>query len=588
MVSEPTTEVSRDTIELEYQKDPGGPVRKASLNATIISSPLPRPIIQQQSQKVPIKKAGESEVSQATDDEDLIAGIHQILDPPYDLEQLAGLMDVSTELGKDVWAMVTNTVGFGWQLQERYMEEDTRDKYAKEIAGERVMLDRKLMSVHPFESITMIRKKEIFDKHILGNGYLELIENKKGDLVGVSHVYGYQVRLVKKDEEPTKIKVPIVVAEDGYTVQYVDMYYRFRRFVIERVDGRVIWFKEAGDPRVMNKRTGERYPAGSTEVREVDRATSLIHNKVYHPKTPYGVPFYIGASVCISGSRSSEEVNYNSIENNMVPSMFVIVENGQLTDKSIERLKEFAQEKISKQKNRTAFIIIEGETSEEGAPDPAKFRITVEPLASAQHNDQLYQEYDKNNCSKVRQTFRLPSLLVGVTDTYNRSTSDNAKAIADEQVFAPERDDNDHLFNRHVLLRWGARFHELKSNHPNITDDVQLIRLMGIAERSGGMTPRRADRIVKGVFGPNIGPLPKNIDLDVPFSITFAEAQSTPPAGGEQGLPDGTETPNNPSHPEAKSLGSVDPDILLKSLMDLRSQIEKELDAEFEDDDIRG
>jgi hypothetical protein len=115
------------------------------------------------------------------------------------------------------------------------------------------------------------------------------------------------------------------------------------------------------------------------------------------------------------------------------------------------------------------------------------------------------------------------------------NTADTSRDIADEQVFAPDRDEDDEQFNRFVIVGgWDAVYHTLKSLNPNITDDSELIKLMNMAEKSGGMTPRRADRIVRDVFGQNIGPMPKGIDLDIPFTIQFAQAQQGNPAGSTQ------------------------------------------------------
>jgi hypothetical protein len=101
----------------------------------------------------------------------------------------------------------------------------------------------------------------------------------------------------------------------------------------------------------------------------------------------------------------------------------------------------------------------------------------------------------------------------------------------------------------------------LRHNHPNITDDIELIRLMGIAEKSGAMTPRRADRIIRDVFQDDIGPMPEGIDLDKPFSISFAEAQ--------QGM-----TPSEAEPAETEKM--------IEGLLDLRGRIERELDKRFD------
>jgi capsid portal protein len=287
---------------------------------------------------------------------------------------------------------------------------------------------------------------------------------------------------------------------------------------------RLIWFKEAGDPRKLNKCTGEY----SDSVKPDEEATALIHHRVYSPYTPYGVPEWIGALFAFFGTREAEELNYNTLRN-PTPSMFIIVENGVLTPGSITRLKEFI-EQANRSSSMTKAILLEGEPSDEASPNPQQFRIKVEPLTAMQVKDELYQEFTKNGRDTIRQSFRLPPIFVGRADDYTRATADVSRDIADEQVFAPDRDEDDEQFNRWVTIgSWEAVYWTLKSLNPNITSDETLVKMANALEKSGGMTPRLANMIARDVLN-RPAPLPKEIDPDVPYSLQFARAQG---GGGE-------------------------------------------------------
>lgn len=502
------------------------------------------------------------EVSRAIEDEfrALMGGSKQLVPPPFNLAKLVAMRNVSTVLGQAASAMVQNTVGFGYQLRERRFREGARDKLSAEIAHERDDIDEFLASVHPKHSLTQLLKRVVFDKHMCGNGYLEMIEDRGDELVGLNHLHGHTVRMTKMGR-PVRTRVPVVRPSKGYRLEYRNVWHRFRRFVQIR-DHKLVWFKEAGDPRHLDYRTGK----FEDDLPPRRRATSLLHFSLYHPTSPYGVPWWIGASFAVWGSWFAEEVNWTTIRNNNIPAMFVIVENGILTDESTERLAEWVEHQIAGQANYSKFIILEGMASEEGSPNPAAFKIRVEPLHAVQKQDQLYQEYLKNNDHKVQRSFRIPPLYFGDVEAFNKATSDTARTMTDEQVFAPERTDQDHLINRFLLLRRGARFHALRHNHPNITDDIELIRLMGIGERSGAVTPRRADRIMQDVFGDDLGTLPQGIDLDTPYSLQFAQAQGGGGAGG------------------ARTAGDDAGKELLGSILQLRDNIEKELSARLDDE----
>jgi len=533
-----------------HGRDSEGNKRTAILKATFIDSP--------DSNLPPSSNADEPDPFS-----DKRFGKHKILTPRYPLGQLTALKEQSTELTQCIRSMITNTVGFGYQLRERRMPDGVRDKFKEEIEIERLRLTAMLETVHPTQSLTMLRESAKDDQHSNGNGYLELIDNpRNGELVGVNYIRSYEVRLTEQDKKPTKVFVPWVNPARNFTYELKPMSHRFRKFVLLR-HGKPIWFKEAGDPRSLNKQTGEYDENTPPSI----RATSLVHFKVHSTLTAYGIPDWIGNLFSIYGSRKSEELNYTSLTNNMIPSMFVIVENGMLTQASITRLREWTEQQVAASLNRSKFLILEGETLDEGAPAPPNFKIKVIPLAQMQKDDQLFQKYDANNRDKLRQAFRLPPIFVGRSDDYTRATADTSRDIADEQVFAPERSRDDFLINRFILSRWNARFHTFRSNTPNITDDIELIRLLAFAERAGGMTPRRADRIVRDVYGDDIGPLPKGIDLDIPFSISFAQAQQ-----GMQGSSrSGSQSPTLPADQQTGKL--------ISGLLSLRKRIEDELES---------
>lgn len=554
-------DLTRTTKRLKLKgRDKRGKLVNAVLKATIIQ---PRGLSRKQADDADLSDdLGQVDlpVSNAEDEDEfreLVHGRDLLVAPPYNLRTLALLKDNSTELAQAIRAMVVNTVGFGWTLRELPMAEETRQRFQNAIAEERQRITAMLKVVHPQLSFTMLRKMAQEDRHSTGNGYLELISNRRGDLAGVNHAHGHSIRMTRRDHKPTKVTVQRPRPDLGFQLEEVTFNYRFRRFVQIR-DRKLVWFKEAGDPRQLNVKTGEFAKPGQ-DLPLGKRATELIHFKIYNPSTSYGVPVWIGNLFSLFGSRAAEEINFNTLSRNNVPSMFVIVENGTLTEKSIERLQEFVESQIQTAANYSKFILLEGESLEEGSPNPEAFRIRVEPLTNIQQQDELWQKYDQNNRDKIRQAFRLPPIFVGRADDYTRATADTSRDIADEQIFAPERNDDDHLINRFVLSRWGVRFHSFRSNHPNITDDIELIRMMAFAERSGGMTPRRADRIVRDIFGDDIGPLPQGIDLDRPFSLQFAEAQG----GGGQGGAQQQQTVKG----------------MISGLVDLRKRIESELDS---------
>lgn len=512
-----TTPETKDSIEIDYiAKD--GSSQRAKVSCRIFDA------------EDYITKEG----VESSDDGDLLPvgnTIGGIVEPPYDLSRLALITERSTELHPNIEARVTNVSGFGWQLKTLPMTEDDLKKYEKEIQEERWRIEEFFESAHPSMTFNDIRYRQLYDKHATGNGYIELIHDEQGDLTALSHLRSQYIYRCERDVEPSYIKV-FYIRRSDFTLQFRYHRYRFRRYVQEARNGRKIYFKEVGDMRNLDRETGE-YETPDKPIPFERRATALMATAVYTPNSVYGVPHWIGASVAVAGSREAEEINFNSISNNMVPSMFLIVENGTLTASSAQRLTDYIQTRAASVKNRSSIIVIEGESlSEGGLMDSSKFNIKIEPVMAAQQNDELYQSYDKNNSERIRCTFRHGTIFMGKGDSVNRATAVILKQTTDEQVFAPERSHEDEKINR-FILRGGlkARFHVFESNRPNITDDAILADILQAAERSGAVTPRRADKALRDAFGgQDLGPLP-DVDLDRPYSLQFAEAQKYDPSG---------------------------------------------------------
>ena len=205
--------------------------------------------------------------------------------------------------------------------------------------------------------------------------------------------------------------------------------------------------------------------------------------------------------------------------------MIVAVSNGMLTDGSIKRIEEFVETQIAGDGNYSKFLILEAETAEEeGLGSTGTMKINVEALTNVQHTDQLFQNYDKNNSDKVRRSFRLPPIFLGSSEDYTRATAEQSRRLADEQVFAPERLEIDHVINYKILPHLDIKYHRFQSNSPNTTDNKELAQILNFAEKTGGLSPNIARLIMSDIFGFDLGEVdPSKFDGDVPFTLTIAE-----------------------------------------------------------------
>lgn len=479
----------------------------------------------------------------------------QVIEPPFDLLTLSMLPEQSGVLGSCVDAMATNIDGFGYRLVPRIKTsgeewDKAPDALKKAVNAERVRLQNFFMYASLEDSFTEMRRKLRKDLETTGNGYLEVIRDAGGNVQGFQHVPSYQIRLARTEDKPFKVETNVLKLQDDNSVKVdkVTHWKRFRRFVQSRtvhnrqlsaVGGyKTVWFKEWGDPRVYDNKTGEmaKDELAAVKIPEYERANELIHFKLYSSRSPYGLPRYIGNLLSVFGTRASEEINYTTFKSNNIPSMLILVAGGQLTQGSIDRITNFTESQIQGSDNYSKFLLLEAEGEEE-SDDGGQIKLDVKPLVKEQHKDALFQNYAEKNEERVRISFRIAPLFLGKADDYTRATAETTKKVTDEQVFAPERDEFDTWVNRILFAEMEVIYHKFKSNTPNTTDNTELVAILANSEKTGGLTPRIARIFLQDIFGAELPDFPPDFPADVPFSMTMAEAvknQADPTQPGQQ------------------------------------------------------
>jgi PBSX family phage portal protein len=282
------------------------------------------------------------------------------------------------------------------------------------------------------------------------------------------YVPSFTVRLLPLDRSPSEVEDRIRVSP--VSLDTVTVRHRLRRYVQIQGTDRV-FFKSFGDPRVVSRRTGQVFDNAET-LSEADAsdgaATELLHFAIHSPRSPYGVPRWVGTLLSVLGSRQMEEVNFLYFENKSVPPLALLVSGGRLSEASVPRIERFIEENLKGKANFHKVLILEAEGA--GAGHQTRAKIELRPLTDAQQQDALFQVYDERNIDKVGSAFRLPKLLRGESKDFNRATAESALRFAEDQVFQPERDEFDFLMNRRLLADMGIRFWRFRSQTPVTRD----------------------------------------------------------------------------------------------------------------------
>ena len=437
-----------------------------------------------------------------------------IIEPPYNLDWLVKLPEHSNMLGQCIEAMETNIDGFGFTLEPAFEFPDDN----KQAIAEKKTIEHFFEFCNPELPYSQLRRRVRRDLEVLGNAYWEVIRDGKGDIVWLEHVEGHTMRLSALDQGYTEVDY-IIRDDESTELQKYTSRNRFRRYV-QIKDGERVYFKEFGDPRLINSKTGRVESEG-----EFTPATEIIHFKLYCPYSPYGVPRWIGNCLAVMGSRQAEEVNYEYFENNTIPPLALIVTGTSLDDDVVSRIEDFINDEMKGRKSFNKMLIIEATPSgtlpdtSSGTPN-ARFQH----LSDAQQKDSLFDNYDRTNREKIRSSFRLPPIFVGLTNEYTRATARESREVAEEQVFGPERADHDFVINRLLFPAMGFKYWKYKSLPPKVNDFDIMSGVLNTFSHCG-LTVRELREEMSRLLNHQLSTLDEASDewLDLPLQVYLAK-----------------------------------------------------------------
>ncbi|MDD3029775.1 MAG: phage portal protein [Alphaproteobacteria bacterium] len=408
------------------------------------------------------------------------------IEPPFSFDGLDVLYSHSTILPQCINAYKGNIVGFGIGID---YTDDSDQEESPEMIEEYNRVQR-ILDLLSYDCET----KDMFGKIVetrekYGIAFVEVIRNLAGEVAQIENI-----------RRPGTVRQTIEL--DPYLE--VPYYYKgemqirrkkFRKFK-QTVGGRTVYFKEFGDPRIMDKRTG-RY----VEVLELDfQANEIIDFPI--GDQPYGMVRWIGQMLGIDGAAKAERLNNNYFENGRHTPMMIMIQGGTLSEKSFDNLKTYMNE-IKGERGQHAFMVLETELTDAKTQfdDVKPPTVTIKDLSPMLQKDELFQGYLDNVRKKVQSSFLLPDLYVGYTTDFNRATAQTAMEITEKQVFIPMRREMAWVINRKLLGDYQFKFVEIKFRGPDITNPDDQAKLLNVIERAGGMTPNEAHELAGTMYG---------------------------------------------------------------------------------------
>jgi len=368
--------------------------------------------------------------------------------------------------------------------------------------------------------------KEVFEdviesRETYGIAYLEAIRNLTGEVAGVE--------FIKNTPSVTKTipLLPYIEIEyevKGRTEKRRKKFCKYK----QELSGQTVYFREFGDPRVMDMRTGDYGEGVPLEYQANEILEFTIGTETY------GEVRWIGQVLGVDGSRKAEALNNRYFEEGRHTPLMFLLSGGTLTDDSFAKLQQYVND-IKGEKGQHSFIVLEAENAEartdlEDAKQP---KIEVVKLADILQKDELFQEYLDNNRRRAQSAFLLPDLYTGYTTDFNRATAQTAIEVTEKQVFQPERESLAWVINHKLLAGYHFKYVEAYFLGPDISNPDDMVKILNVAERAGGLTPNKAKELVWALSGK----VSEDYDGDwgnLPLAYTKLTLQSGGPgAGGE-------------------------------------------------------
>lgn len=459
-------------------------------------------------------------------------------------EELQGLEAPSVEEDD----MMDETVDEDGTADGEISDADIEAKIAEiqmQIRREQYMYDaffRSCCSEMSFVKLKRIVRQDI-ESH--GWGCIEMLRDKHNRLKRLSYVPGYTVRPLKSDGELVE-----VVEDDSITPLSEDREVLVKRrfkIYVQIVNDKKVYFKSPGDPRVVSRMTGCAYKTvdemkrSEKEPKNTEEANELLWIALHSPKTQCPPPRWIGNLLQVLGGREADETNYYYLKNDAIPYGILFVSGGTIPGDVKTRLESRLSSEMRGSQGAGKVLVVQakpmGKTSADGSV--VLPQLEFQSLRGAHETDALFTGYDERGGDRIGASFRLPPMLRGYTPSnLNRATAIASITFAESQVFQPERDDMDWIFNQWVLPELGIYYLKMASNSPPTRGVDEMAEIIKTAAPHGGLLPNEIRTMLSEMLNRPMAKI-KEEWTKQPMVMTLAGIGTgePEPGAGEDGMP---------------------------------------------------
>ena len=391
----------------------------------------------------------------------------EVISPPYNLNYLAKLYELSAPNYAAINAKTANIVGLGYDFVEsnktkrKFDNTDDQDRIKrmrKQLARAKDDLNDFIDTLNEEDTFTEILIKVWRDYETTGNGYIEIgritTGPNKGQIGYVGHIPSTTIRVRRK--------------RDGY---------------VQIIADKAVFFRNFGDRKTSNPVGGDNNP------------NELIHIKKYAPtSTYYGLPDIIAAKQAVAGNEFAGRFNLDYFENKAVPRHIVILKGATINPQLAENILQFFETGLKGQNHRSLFVPLPADTNEK------KVSFEFKPV-EAGIQDSSFNNYRKGNLNEILMVHRVPITKVSVGEGVALAVARDADKTFKETVCQPEQRVFEKKINR-IIVEFTDLF-VLKLNEMTLTDENTQSQIDERRRKTGVETAneQRARRGQPGVEG---------------------------------------------------------------------------------------
>lgn len=408
--------------------------------------------------------------------------LFDLIEPPYNLEYLSTIYEISPYNFAAINAKVANIVGLGYDFIETKKTNDALDGIESKAQLERARkkLNRVRQDLHIWledcndeETFKETLMKFYTDVEATGNGYLEIGRTVTGKIGYLGHIPSKSMRVRR--------------LRDGF---------------IQLLYGKAVYFRNFGDTETPNPLAGG-----------LDRPNEIIQLKKYTPKNNYyGIPDIIAAQNAMAGNEFAGKYNLDYFENKAVPRYIITVKGAKLSTESERKLLEFFQVGLKGKNHRSLYIPLPPDS-----PD-SKTEFKMEPI-EAGTQESSFNVYRTSNRDEILMAHRTPINKIGTPSGINLAAARDADKTFKEQVCRPSQDILEKRLNKIVAEMTDAL--EIKFNELSLTDEDTQSKIDERYLRLQVITPNEI-RIRKGMIPIDGGD--KVVDLNAQAAEIKAQA----------------------------------------------------------------